>query len=86
MYLVFASENNPDIRNLPHVLSVAEAAALLRRCPRTVRRLIHRGELQATRVGGTFVIPRSAILRIVRADDRALRFLEPEIDDGCADG
>lgn len=43
------------------VLTVDEAAAILRRNPQTVYRLVRRGAIPSVRVGGRIVVPRSRL-------------------------
>ena len=54
-------------------LTVAEAAAFLKRHPETVRGYIRSGELVATRFGkrGRYLIPRHVLARTL--DERAVR-------------
>ncbi|MCS7080471.1 MAG: helix-turn-helix domain-containing protein [Meiothermus sp.] len=49
--------------------SVEEAAQLLGLHPNTVRNLIARGELKATRVGRRILIPRIALERLLEGKD-----------------
>lgn len=47
----------------PHLISVAEAAAILRVTPGRVRQLIAGGRLEATRVGPVLVLQRQLVER-----------------------
>lgn len=56
-----------DLPNLPVVLTVEEAADLLRVCKKTVYEAIQRGEIKATKVGKVLRIKRDVILRMLEA-------------------
>lgn len=45
----------------PVILTVAEAARLLRICPNSVRAAIQRGEIPCLRIGRRILIPRAAL-------------------------
>lgn len=54
-----------DERELPRLLSVAEAAHLLNISERLVWRMIPTGEIRSIRLGGRRMIPRSEVDRLV---------------------
>lgn len=54
-------------RSLPPLNSIPETATVLRCSPKTVRRRIALGQLNALRHGARVVIPREAILRMLGA-------------------
>ena len=54
----------------PLLLSVEQAAALLNLSPRTIKRLMSRGELVRRKVGNATRIPRSSLESFVRRDHR----------------
>lgn len=60
--------SKPEPGVLPDLITVSEAARSLRVTPITIRRLIERGDLPATRIGSKIVrIPRAALNRFVHA-------------------
>jgi excisionase family DNA binding protein len=60
-----------DERELPRLLSVAEAAHLLNVSERLVWRMIPKGEIRSIRLGGRRMIPRTEVDRL--ATDTAQR-------------
>ncbi len=63
---------------LPPVLTVEEAAALLRLKRSTAYELVRRGQIPSFRVGRFIRVPRDALLRMVEQAGRK--------DESCADG
>lgn len=55
-------DDAPLLDRLPGLLLVSEVAAYLRKSPRSVTRMIARGELPCTRFGGTPYIPEAALV------------------------
>lgn len=58
-----------NISELPVVLTVAEAAQVLRICENTCYSAIRRGELPASRVGRRLLIARDALERFIGAGE-----------------
>ncbi len=56
-----------ELNELPRLLTPAEAAAAIRRSPRTIRRWLSTGLIRAVRVaGGNPLIERSELQRLLR--------------------
>lgn len=55
--------------NLPEVLTVEEAAVLLRLSAYTVRELARKGKLPARKIGGEWRFSRKALLELVEGRD-----------------
>lgn len=56
----------PAASDLPHLLTVAEIAVLVRVSRMTIYRMIRRGELPAIVVGRSYRIPAEAARRLMR--------------------
>ena len=52
----------------PEIYTVEEVAAKLRVSPRSVYRLVERGEMRAIRVGGLYRIPRASFEAFMRGE------------------
>lgn len=56
------------MKDYPNALSVSEVAEILRLCTKTVYKLIHKGDIQAVRIGMEFRVPKRALHRYMNGN------------------